>query len=119
MVQEQEEQHAAYTVIEEDSVREAVDAAVAKYPWADEVFEAAKFVISTNRFTGDEMPGTNPVRRLVYLRPNRLAKSPAILVRYYICEEPERDGYPVVDWVKFYDYDDEEAVTPAAYVHRA
>jgi len=116
----EEEKQELFTVVEEEAVSDIVDAAVAQYPWADEVFQAAVWLIAKDRESGEPIPGTTPLRRLMYLRPNRLAKSPGVLVRYWVEDVTAgaAEDRIVVDWVKFYDYDDDDAVTPAAYIHK-
>jgi hypothetical protein len=102
------------TVREEESVSLAVEEAVAKFPFAEEAFFAAKWRIVHDLKCGDLIPGTN--RRVVFVVPNKLAKSPGLLVRYY--EGKDADGYPlvVVDWIQYFEYDEGQASISDAFV---
>ena len=99
------------TVREEHRVMDAVDLAVTMYPFADEVFEAAKWRISRDPKCGQPVSQTNshPPRRVVHIPPVRQAGSPGLLVRYYLSD------IVVIDWVHFYPFDKGAAVSPDAY----
>ena len=113
MTRLEQQNQAPLTVRQEDSVTDVVDAAVALHKHAEDVFMAAVWLIAKDPMCGDVMTDM-PDRRLVYLRPNRVAQSPGLLVRYKI----ETDGVPAIDWIKYYEYDEPDAVTPAAYIHK-
>lgn len=99
------------TVIEEDSVREAVDQAMAWNPFANDMMEAAIWRIAKEPTCGTLLePSTTPPRLLLHIPPNATAKTPALLVRYYVIG-PE----VVVDWVKFLPFDPGQAVSPKAF----
>ena len=51
-------------------------------------------------------------RRILNLPPNKVAKTPGLLVRYF----QESQDTVVIDWVHFYPYDDSIAVYPSAYI---
>ena len=100
------------TVREELNVTEAVDSAVAKYPFAEDVFEAAKWRIARDPECGKPVSETDsqPPRRVVHIRPVHQAASPGLLVRYYRLPD-----VMVIDWVHFYPFDSGAAVSPDAY----
>lgn len=103
----------ALSVAEEPEVSAAIENAVAEYQAAEDVFNAAVWVIARAPELGTQIDAGNPGRRVLKLAPNAVAKSPGILVRYF------RDGHDlVVDWVKFLPFDEKTAVTPDAYVFR-
>ena len=101
------------TIVEEAEVKLRVDEATTNlHGAAEDIWEAAKWEMARHE-CGEKMPDTNPQRFLDYLAPNKVAKSPGLAFRYYYTKTEI-----VVDWVKFYDYNDAEAVAPAAYVAR-
>jgi len=97
-------------VREEHHVEDDVDAATTEDPLAEEVFEAAKWRLARDPECGTKMPNVTPERWLLHLLPVAEAKSPGLLVRYYRVKE-----IIVVDWVKFYDHDEDAAIKPEAY----
>ena len=99
------------TVREEHRVSDDVDSAVAKYPFAEEVFEAAKWRIARDPECGTPVSRTDahPPRRVIHIRPLHKALSPGLLVRYYLSD------VVVIDWVHFYPFDDNAAVLPDAF----
>ena len=99
------------TVFEEQAVSDAVDAAVAEYPFAEDVFDAAIWLLARNPDAGDVIDGTNPVQNLICIPSNRLAKSPTLLVRYFRKDEDSL----MITWIKFLPFDESNAVTPDAY----
>src|SRR5438132_9866659 len=92
------------SILEEDFVSLAVEEAVKRYPFAEDVFFGAKWRVVRDFECGELIPGSN--RRVVFVLPNKIAKSPGLLVRYY--EGKDAHGYPliVVDWVQYVDYDE-------------
>ena len=100
------------TVREEHHVKDDVDSAVAKWPFAEDAFEAAKWRIARDPECGTPVSQTDaqPPRRVVHIPPVRQAASPGILVRYY-----QLPTVVVIDWVRFYPFDDGAAVLPGAY----
>ena len=93
-------------------VSDDVDSAVSKYPFAEDVFEAAKWRIARDSECGTPVTHTDahPPRRVVHIRPLRQAVSPGLLVRYYRLSD-----VAVIDWVRFYPFDDKAAVLPDAF----
>ena len=85
------------TVREEHHVKDDVDSAVAKWPFAEDAFEAAKWRIARDPECGTPVSQTD-------------AHPPGILVRYY-----QLPTVVVIDWVRFYPFDDGAAVLPGAY----
>ena len=104
----------AFTIIEEDSVVDEVERAVSEFPSANDIFDAAKWRIARDPNSGKPIPGTNPEKKVITLPSFRIVKSPKLVVRYFFENEYEI----CIDWVKFYPYDDSEAVSPPAYVYR-
>jgi len=76
---------------------------VAKYPFAEDVYEAVKFRIAREPGVGTVMPGTTPRRQLVWVMSNPIAKSPGLLVRYY--QKKEKTCEITIDWIKFFPFD--------------
>lgn len=102
----------ACIVREEASVSEAVDQAVAEHPLAEDMFESAKWRIAREPDCGTPVTDVPQSRFVVHILPNRDAETPGLLVRYY----RESVDLVVVDWVRFYPYDDRLAVRPGAYL---
>lgn len=102
----------APSIREEHHVTADVDSAVSVYPFAEDIFEAAKWRITRDPECGTPVSHTetHPIRRVVHIRPLRKAGSPGLLVRYYLLTD-----IVVVDWVHFYPFDGETAVQPDAY----
>lgn len=100
------------TVREEHHVESDVDSAVAKWTFAEDVFEAAKWRIARDPDCGTPVSQTNahPPRRVVYMRPIKQAGSPGLLVRYY-----QLETIVVIEWVHFFPPDDEPSDIPDAY----
>ena len=100
------------TVREEHHVTEDVNSAVAEYPFAEDVFDAAKWRIARDPECGALVSGTDahPPRRVVHILPVHQTSSPGLLVRYY-----RLPTMAVIDWVHFYPFDDGTAVLPDAY----
>lgn len=97
---------------ETESVAEVVRAELKNHPAAERIWLAATWLITHSPEIGKELPNTAPARRLLKLMPNEIAKTPGLLVRYYM------DGNRVaIDWVKFFPYDKAKSVSPAAYVY--
>ena len=73
------------TVREEHHVTEDVNSAVAEYPFAEDVFDAAKWRIARDPECGALVSGTDahPPRRVVHILPVHQTSSPGLLVRYY------------------------------------
>ena len=104
----------ALQVIEEESVRVAVNLACQKYPQAEDMFNAATWRLARDRECGLQIEDKEPYRRIIKVNPIKGAKSPSLLVRYYILDEDSL----IVDWVKFYPFDETKAVDPLAYVFK-
>jgi hypothetical protein len=104
------------SIIEEAIVTAAVEEAVARFPFAEEVFFAAKWRVARDFECGHLIAGSNPGKRLLYLPPNKIARSPGLLVRYF--QGKDDFGYPaiVVDWVQYLEYDEAKALAPRAFV---
>lgn len=101
------------TVAQEDSVGEEVVNATRKYPRAEDVFDAAIWRISRDPRCGSVVGHGSPERRLVYFPPIKTVRSPGLLVRYYL---EDNEGRVVIDWIKFFDYSEKDAVSPREYV---
>ena len=99
------------TVGEEHSVSEAAEQAMVWNPFAQDMMFAAVWRIAREPTCGTPLKlSTNPPRRLLHMMSNTVAKSPALLVRYYVLEHKA-----IVDWVKFLPYDADQAVSPEAF----
>ena len=100
------------TIREEHHVSDNVDAAVSKYPFAEDAFEAAKWRIARDPECGTPVSQTDahPPHRVVHIRPLHKADSPGILVRYHRLSD-----VVVIDWVHFYPYDARTAILPDAF----
>lgn len=101
------------SIREEHHVTEEVDAAVAKYPFAEDAFWSATWRIAREPECGKPVTGTNayPSRRVVHIQPlQETSSSPGILIRYY-----RLPNLIVIDWVHFYPFNSETAVRPDAY----
>ena len=97
------------TVREEHHVTEDVNSAVAEYPFAEDVFDAAKWRIARDPECGTLVSGTDahPPRRVVHILPVHQTSSPGLLVRYY-----RLPTMAVIDWVHFYPFDDGNCCSP-------
>ena len=102
----------ACTVREELLVSREVDRAISMHPLVENIFEAAKWRIAREPNCGTPMEDVGEDRRVLNLPPNRVAKTPGLLVRYF----QESQDIVVIDWVRFYPYDDSIAVYPSAYI---
>lgn len=100
------------TIREELNVSQEVARAASTHPLAGDVFDAATWRIAREPDCGTPMDEIDESRLVLHLLPNRLAKTPGLLVRYF----RESRDIIVVDWVHFYQYEDGAAVNPAAYV---
>lgn len=99
------------TIREEVAVTEAVEQAMTWTPFADDMMEAAKWRIAREPECGTLLgEHGDGLRRLMHMPSNATAKSPAMLVRYYVVEH-----MAVVDWIKFIPFNPNEAVSPDAY----
>lgn len=98
------------TVRDEPAVTETLEAAIAEFAMAEDIYEAAKDFVSRKPDVGEAVPNTDPVRRVVFLPPVRLGQRPGLLVRFRV--EP---NLVVVEWIRFYPYDEATAVMPDAY----
>ena len=101
----------ARSIVEEHYVAEAVDEAVSLYRFAEDVYDAGIWRIARQPKSGVQLKGLSPETWLIYIRPNRLAKSPGMAMRYTY-----DDDNVYVNWVKFYEYTEEEAAEPQAYI---
>jgi len=104
------------SIVEDASVTAVVVDAVKRFPFAEDVFYAAMWRIARDFNCGEVVEDTDPVRRLLFLRPNKVAKSPGLLVKYY--EGVDQENYPIIllEWAHYFDYDEAQAATPRAYV---
>ena len=101
------------TIREEDSVREAVEQAMAWNRFADDMMAAAIWRIAREPTCGTPLsvPSTEPPRRrLLHIPPNATVQSPGMLVRYYVLEHTA-----VVDWIRFLPFNAAQAVNPDAF----
>ena len=103
----------ALTVVEEDSVSAAIAEAVAKFPAADDVFQAAAWVIARAPDKGALLKSSESEYRLLKLLPNSIVKSPGVLVRHRV-----EKNQVVVDWIKFLPFNERDAVSPKAYDYK-
>ena len=101
----------ALTVVEEPSVQEIVDAAVKNLPFAEDIFDAAKWRIARDWQCGELIEGSPKGHRVVNFLPNKIAESPGLIVRFYY-----RDTEAIIDYVEFYPFDPRIAALPEAYV---
>lgn len=97
----------------EDSVLASIGEALKRHPAAEDIFMAAVWRICQEH-CGAEISGTHPLRYVVELPPIREARSPGVLVRFYY--EDDGNHQFIVDWVKFSDYNEKDAVSPPAYI---
>lgn len=96
--------------VETPEVSALVDAAVAKYTTADDVWSAAIWLIA-RQHAGAKVGKGKPQRYAVELPPVRESRSPGLVVRYYY--EDDGNCHGVIEWVHFYDYDENKAISPA------
>lgn len=102
----------ARTVREELAVSNKIDRAIGIHPLVENIFDAAKWRIAREPNCGTPMDEVDGDRRVLNLPPNKVAKSPGLLVRYF----QESQDTVVIDWIHFYPYDDSIAVYPSAYI---
>ncbi len=100
------------TYVSEDAVIAVIGNALKRYPAAEDIFDAAIWRICQEH-CGAAINGTNPLRYVIELPPIREARSPGVLVRFYY--EDDGNHNFVVDWIKFSDYNEAEAISPPAY----
>jgi hypothetical protein len=101
---------------ETDTVTQAIEAAVAIYPFAEDVYNSATWRIVHEPSSGDDLTGYSRPYRLLYVMPNRYAGSPGLLVRYYEERRGDNDHWIHIDWVKYFEPDGNAgAETPKAF----
>lgn len=102
----------AITIVSEDSVDQVLKEALKTIPAADDMFQAAAWVIARSPMVGKVMHGTKPERRVLKLLTVEQVKNPVLLLRYYL----ERHQ-AIVDRIEFLPYDKTNTVSPASYVY--
>ena len=102
----------ACTIREELTVTETVERATKEHPLAENIFDSAIWRIAREPDCGTPMAGIDESRRVLKLLPNRLGKTPGLLLRYRRVSQ----DLVSIEWVRYYPYDDTIAVVPAAYV---
>ena len=100
------------TIREELSVTHAIERAAEEYPMADDIYGAAAWRIAREPECGTPLKGAPEGYRVLNLPPNREARTPGLLVRYF----RESAAAITVDWIEFYPYDDALAVRPHAFI---
>jgi hypothetical protein len=105
-------EYSVLTIREELSVTRAIERAVEEHPLADDIYGAAAWRIARELECGTPLVGVPEGYRVLNLLPNREARTPGLLVRYF------REGVQMVtvDWIEFYPYDEALAVRPLAYI---
>jgi hypothetical protein len=103
------------TIAETQVVSSIVDEAVSKYPFAQEVFDAAKWRIARDKNIGVPLPDISPHHFLVFITSMQIARSPSLLVRFSRKRESSCDI--TIDWAKFLPYDQtQSSKTPSEYI---
>lgn len=101
----------ARTVIEEDAVSKAVEEAIERYPQAGDMFNALVWRIARDPRSGAELEDTG---KWIIKLPTVKGIGNPVLVATYTFDEDE----VVVDWVKYYDPDENGSVSLPAYVYK-
>lgn len=102
---------AALSVEETEEVSAAVKHACDAYKHAQAMFDAAVWRIAREPHAGTLIEEEEPYRRVMKFLPNKQSKNPILIVRYYY----DKDS-AVIDWVKYYPYDKDQAINPPSFI---
>jgi hypothetical protein len=103
----------ALTIFEEFSASEEIDIAIKQYPHAHDMIEAAKWRIARQPDCGIEIGNEEPFHRILKLPPLKNSQNPTLIVRFYVNEHEA-----IIDWAKFYPYEESQAISPAAFIYK-
>jgi hypothetical protein len=101
-----------YTIIEEESVTEALFLAVQQDRRVEDIFDALLWRIARDPTCGTEVEDKGTNFRLVKSVPLKKFESPYLLLRYRLGDQ---DDSIVVDWIKVLPYDVSLARSPPEF----